>query len=575
MKAMILAAGLGTRLRPYSLHTPKPLFTIGQRPLLDIIIERLQQSGCAAAMINTHYHHTQIEAFVDAQDYTMPVGTRHEPDILGTGGGIRNMSDFWGDEPMLVLNADIVCDIDLKTVYRFHRQHTAPVTMVMHDCEAFNSVWVDQYDRIAGFQHGSKPAADVRRLAFTGIHVLDRRVLDFLPVSGPANIIDAYQRMLDSGESIAAYVSRGHYWRDIGTPENYRSAVYEHMAPAAFEAAFGTRDRTPIECRRLHGDGSDRQWFRATAGTKHLIMADHGLRLTRDREEIDAYVDIGRHLWACVATVPRIWSYDRFAGLVFLEDLGDRSLQQEAAGPDKSRRMDLYRRVIDRWIDTAMECVKGFDPEWTYQTRQYDRQVILENECRYFVEAFLIGYLGWDTDYETMADEFENLATETLKARPIGLMHRDLQSRNIMLHNEDVYFIDFQGARLGPLQYDLGSLLIDPYVGLPPSAQNDLLDYCANRVERRYGFEADSFKRGFPCCALTRNLQILGAFSYLSRIKNKTDFETYIPGAVQSLQRRLTDAASLAVPLPKLSLAASRAAQQIENMSASSETQHL
>lgn len=563
MKAMILAAGLGTRLRPYSRHTPKPLFTIDQRPLLDMIIERLQRSDCEAAMINTHYHHTQIEAFVQAQDYPLPVKTRHEPDILGTGGGIVNMSDFWGDGPMLVLNADIVCDIDLEKVFRFHQQHSAPVTMVMHDCETFNSVWVDQDNRVVGFQHGPKPAADVRQLAFTGIHVLDRRVLDFLPASGPAHIIDAYQRMLDSGESIAAYVSRDHYWQDIGTPQNYRSAVYDHMAPAAFAKAFGTWDRTPIECRRLHGDGSDRQWFRLTNGTQRLIMADHGLRLTSDQQEVDAYVDIGRHLWACAAAVPRIWSYDRFAGLVFLEDLGDRNLQQAATGLSESRQIDLYRRVIDRWIDMAMECVQGFDPQWTYQTRQYDRQVIVENECRYFVEAFLAGYLGWDIEYDAMAEEFENLASETLKAEPFGLMHRDLQSRNIMLYNEKIYFIDFQGARLGPLQYDLASLLIDPYVGLPQSVQRDLLAYCADRIDGRYDIDAAAFKRGYPCCALTRNLQMLGAFAYLSRIKNKTQFEAYIPRAVQSLHRGLANAGSIAVPLPKLTQAAHEAAKQI------------
>jgi aminoglycoside/choline kinase family phosphotransferase len=225
--------------------------------------------------------------------------------------------------------------------------------------------------------------------------------------------------------------------------------------------------------------------------------------------------------------------------------------------------MDLYRRVIDRWVDMAMECIKGFDPEWTYQTRQYNRRVILENECRYFVEAFLNGYLGWDIEYDVMAEEFENLASETLKAAPFGLMHRDLQSRNIMLQNEKIYFIDFQGARPGPLQYDLASLLIDPYVGLPRSVQKDLLDYCADRVAGRYGIDAAAFQDGYPCCALTRNLQMLGAFSFLSRVKNKTQFEAYIPGAVQRLQRRLKNAGSIAVPLPKLTQAANRAAKQI------------
>lgn len=563
MKAIILAAGLGTRLRPYSRHTPKPLFTFGQRPLLDIVIERLARSGCTAAMINTHYHHAQIEAFLAGQAYSFPVLTRHEPEILGTGGGIRNMADFWDSAPMLVLNADVVCDIDLERVYRFHAQHDAPVTMVMHDCEAFNSVWVDEQDRVIGFHGPPSESRKLRRLAFTGIHVVDRRILDYLPAAGPAHIIDAYQRMLADGETIKAFVSRDHYWRDIGTPENYRTAVYDHMAPAAFAAAFGSPPDEPIQCRRLHGDGSDRQWFRLSCGKRRLILADHGLRLTRSQQEVDAYVDIGRHLWSCDHAVPRIWSFDRLAGLVFVEDLGDQNLQQRAARLTASAKLKLYRRVIDRWLHMAVRCRKGFDPQWTYQTRRYDRQVILENECRYFVEAFLNGYLGWDLGYQDLAAEFEALARETAQLEPIGLMHRDLQSRNIMLRNEDIVFIDFQGARLGPLQYDLASLLIDPYVALSQSMQQDLLAYGSERLERQYGIAATRFERGYPYCALTRNLQMLGAFAYLSRIKGKTQFEAYIPRAVERLVRRLADTQSFAVPFLKLTQAAEQAAKQI------------
>jgi aminoglycoside/choline kinase family phosphotransferase len=100
-------------------------------------------------------------------------------------------------------------------------------------------------------------------------------------------------------------------------------------------------------------------------------------------------------------------------------------------------------------------------------------------------------------------------------------------------------------------------------VSLPQSVQKDLLAYCADRLVGRYAIDAAAFKRGYPCCALTRNLQMLGAFSYLSRVKNKTQFETYIPRAVQCLQRRLTNADPIAVHLPKLTQAANRAAKQI------------
>ena len=113
MKAMILAAGYGTRLQPYTGHTPKSLFSIAGRPLLDLIISQLHEAGCKAVIVNTHHSHHKIETFLAAQNYNLEVDTRFEPQILGTGGAIKNVPDFWDTRPFLVINADIVTDIDI------------------------------------------------------------------------------------------------------------------------------------------------------------------------------------------------------------------------------------------------------------------------------------------------------------------------------------------------------------------------------------------------------------------------------------------------------------------------------
>jgi NDP-sugar pyrophosphorylase family protein len=315
MKAMILAAGLGTRLAPYTDHTPKPLFTINQRPILALTIDRLRQSGCSEIIINTHHRHQQIESFVAAQEFDLPVTTRYEPQILGTGGGIRNIADWWGDGPLLVINADIVCDIDLAQVVACHRKHAQAVTMVMHDYPQFNCVWVDGGEWVTAFDAAPPVSENPRCMAFTGIHLLDRRVLDFLPADGFAGIIDAYRRLLAAGGRIKAFVARNHYWRDMGTPQSYQAAAFEQMAPVAFQEAFGIASSAPIERRALHGDGSDRRWFRLAQERRHLILADHGIRSSPIRQEVDAYVSIGRHLFAAGIPVPRIFLYDTFAGL--------------------------------------------------------------------------------------------------------------------------------------------------------------------------------------------------------------------------------------------------------------------
>ena len=160
-------------------------------------------------------------------------------------------------------------------------------------------------------------------------------------------------------------------------------------------------------------------------------------------------------------------------------------------------------------------------------------------ECRYFVEAFLNSYLGLTVDIRTLASEFSVLAERAERLACEGFMHRDLQSRNIMVKNNKPYLIDFQGGRIGPLQYDLAALLIDPYVDLPVDLQDDLQGYCCEQTRQKEAIDPDLFNDGYDCCRLTRNLQMLGAFGFLSNRKQKTYFAQYIPVAVRTLNRNL------------------------------------
>jgi aminoglycoside/choline kinase family phosphotransferase/dTDP-glucose pyrophosphorylase len=553
MKALILAAGLGTRLRPYTTHRPKALFTINQRPILARVIDALHRAGFEAVWVNAHHLYDQIEDYVAQTRFPIPVTVLREVDILGTGGALCNMAGYWQSGPLMIINADVVSDIDPAQVMAFHKAHEHPVTMVMHDRSEFNSVCVDADGDVTGFNRKERPGE--RLMAFTGIHVVDRKVLEFLPPQGPAHIIDAYRRMLEAGERIKAWVVTGHYWQDIGTPERYRAAVFDQMAPCAFEAAFGTRPHLPIARQQLHGDGSDRSWYRLGSGSQTLIMADHGIRESGGWQEVDAYVRIGRHLHDQGVAVPKIHLHDGCSGLVFVEDIGDVHLQSLVHRLDGTRREQLYRQVIDRWLTMAMEGRRNFDPRWTCQSTHYDRQIILERECRYFVEAFVQNFLGWKWTYTDFETEFESLARRIDQTQIPGYLHRDFQSRNIMVQHQRIVFIDFQGGRLGPIQYDLASLLIDPYAALPADVQQRLFTYGADRLDSRYGADLEKFEKGYALCAVSRNLQILGAFAYLSRVKGKRQFGTYIPTAVAGLVRNVSRAPA---DLPRLNDAALR-----------------
>ncbi|MBL7180506.1 MAG: phosphotransferase [Desulfobacterales bacterium] len=569
MKALILAAGLGTRLLPFTESIPKPLFPIAGRPLLDIIICDLQQAGCRSIIINTHHLNHLIEAFIASQKYPIPVLTRHEPVILGTGGAIKNVADFWDDKPFMVINSDIITDIDLKKVYHFHLNHGHPVTLVLHDDPEFNTVSVNHSGFITGFldkeftltppsSTASSPKSsrfgtgkkdlgadafgrETKNMAFTGIHVLNPEVLDLIPDKAFSSIIDIYRKLISEGGNVCAFISKNFHWKDIGTPQRYREAVFEKMAPKAFQQAFPNGSTHTIRCHPIKGDGSDRNWYRLHSRDRSLVMADHGIRHQSTTSEVDAFVLIGRHLCGKGIPVPRIFLYDTFSGLVFLEDLGNDNLQnlvQKSQRPDEI--ISSYKTVIDLLLKQSVEGAKGFDPSWAYQTDTYSRNLILDRECRYFVEAFLCGYLGMTSRFEDFEDDFFYLADKALEHAVNGFMHRDMQSRNIMVKDKQFYFIDFQGGRLGPIQYDLASLLIDPYVELPYPVQKQLVDYGIEKLSALIPVDPEHFCRGYHYCAVARNLQILGAFGYLSRNKGKTYFGNYIPAAVRSLKRNLS-----------------------------------
>ena len=541
MKALILAAGLGTRLLPYTDHTPKPLFPVDGIPLLDRLIFQLKAAECSAVAVNTHHLHEKIEAHIASSSYGIPVFTRHEPEILGTGGAIRNLSDFWDEDPFLVVNADILTDINFKEVFEFHCRNNAPGTLVLVDSPPLNSVAVDAKGSISHFLSPSELSGTVSKTyTFTGIQVLEPRILSLFPEKVPSSSIDVYRRLISEKSPPRFFIDKTCKWQDLGTPERYHTAVRKEMASSAFQSAFGRPPEDPIRWTLLAGDGSDRIWHRLQSGGHSLVAAEHGLNPEPGSSEVDSFVSLGRHLMRRNLPVPRLHRYDLFSGWVFMEDFGDTHLQSAVRNRNSSEAIGVcYREVIDILIRFSTAGIDGFDPAWTCQSAAYDQALILERECAYFVDAFLKGYLGLNVSPGDFLSDFERLAEGALSGAFTGLMHRDFQSRNILIHNDHPRIIDFQGARRGPIQYDVASLLIDPYVGLSESLQEELYAYTVSSLPKSHRFNPNEFRRCYDFCRITRNLQMLGAFGYLSRVKGKRQFEQYIPDAVNTLKRNL------------------------------------
>ncbi|MFO7860385.1 MAG: sugar phosphate nucleotidyltransferase [Desulfosalsimonas sp.] len=549
--ALILAAGLGTRLRPHSLKVPKPLFAVAGRPVIDIIISRLVDAGVSTIAVNVFHLPDQITGYIASRNYPVPVICRREPYLLGTGGAIGHFSDMLGHRPFVMINSDILTDISIADVVRQHSARGPAATLVMHDHPDFNKVVVDPEGSIAAF---TPPAGQNQSLmAFTGLQVIDPVIYSYIEPKQVVSSIDLFSAMIADGRRIEAYRVSGHYWMDLGTPHCFRQAVIDTMAPEIFQGLTGQKPRADdLYCRALIGDGSDRQWLRISFTGQSLIVADHGINTDKAVTEFDAFVAIGRHLFDKGVCVPKIHAHDRFSGLVFVADLGDTLLQQavgSAPGPDLVEK--YYKSIIDGLMDMHSRGSEGFDPDWAYQGAVYDRQMILEKEGRYFVAAFLQNYLempGIET--KALESEFCTMADVISGACRYGFMHRDFQSRNIMVTPKGFFFIDFQAGRIGPLEYDLASLLTDPYVALAPELQNRLADYAMHQLGIRAGSGEKNFQKGYRCCAISRNLQALGAYGRLVREKGKTDFARYMPAALANLKRLTAGTAD--PPLPVL-----------------------
>jgi len=538
LKALILAAGFGRRLAPYTRTTPKPLFTLSNQPLLDRVIRKAISAGVTSIKVNTHHLHQQIESYLAQQSYDVPVSTRYEPEILGTGGAIKNLADFWDEHPFLVLNSDIVFNVDLAEFLRSHAGMKALATLMLCDDPQFNQVWVGSDKRIWGFGVQEAPASiETKAMTFTGIQVIHPEILNFIPSNHHYSIIDAYREALTQNKSILACIPRRLVWSDLGSLDRYREAAIHSMVVAVMERKALTTKHAKIKREALAGDGSDRRWYRLKSGDASIIMVEHGIRSASETQEVDAYIQIGRHLSANHVNVPKLLQADPFAGLVFMEDLGDVHLQdivlQHSANSDAVKR--LYHEVVAQLVDMATTAGKRFNPQWAWQSASYDPTVILEKECRYFVEAFLNLYLELPVGFRSLKDEFVFLSEKIAENTYLGFMHRDFQSRNIMIHQNRCWFIDFQGGRIGPLQYDLASLLIDPYVALPQEVVTWLYQLYVKKLSSLEAIDPSVFQKGFEACAITRNLQILGAFGHLSKNKGKDYFETYIPIALRTL----------------------------------------
>ena len=553
-KAFVLAAGLGTRLRPLTLETPKPMLPLWERPMLARTLDMLALWGVREVLVNLHHAPGPILRYLAAQPFpALRISAVFEPVILGTGGALRNAAWFI-DQPFWLLNADVVADLDPRPLLRaWQKQKPLAACWMTEDagpktvrCE--NGLIVDFHDKERG------------HATFCGLQLLDERILPFIAKAGFDTLVAAYRRAQEKRHRIAGVFVPDSFWADIGAPAQYVQAHRDtarrlgragesFVLPAAAVLtpreqrllALAPEPLTPVEV--LPPRGSSREFFRLRDGKHSRIL----IRWSSARPDNRLYARHTRFLESIGIPVPRLLRDAPRDHFLAIEDLGPDTLESRLprlANPERAR---LYRENLAIALRLHLAGLPAASARRLPLMPAF-ADALYAWEHAYFADHVLRGRLRLpEKQIAAVAAELKSIAA-VLAGSPQALIHRDLQSSNILFRGKRSVWIDYQGMRRGPAAYDLASLLCDPYADLPAALQQGLLRHYVRRHPRGKEIAA-----AFPAAAIQRLCQALGAYGALSKNSGMEAFARHIPGAANQLLRALRSR-----PLPALEAAVRR-----------------
>ncbi len=578
--------------------------------------------GVRDVIVNCHHRAGDLVEYVTHghRPERLRVALSFEPRILGTGGALRRAEWFFDDGPFWLINADIVADVRPAFLMREYRRHRPLGVLWMHSGKGPRTVLLRD-GWVSDFQAGSPDVPGA--CTFCGLHLLDRRIFEYLPDAGYSSIVSAYERAIRSGERMAGVKVRESFWADTGTPADYLAAHADYAAwakkrgaglglgahplrddvkvegfsavaddvrigPGAYmrnsvlwpgvrvgararlenaivgsgvrvngavrhvvtraETALDVRERAVLRRRGWREEdvtvetwsprGSARQYLRLTKGRDRVVL----VRYDGDRLENTLFGRHARFLRHLGLRVPRVLYESRGPGLLLLEDLGDRSLQGVVQTSGWARAAPFYRQALrgvarlhDRGAAAAGRAGLPLMPAFGPELFRWEREL--------FTTQYMRGVLGLEDRMVFQVEKELQKVSNVLGAQPAVLIHRDLQSSNILIRGRQVAFIDFQGMRRGPAAYDIASLLCDPYVEMPMEQQRVHLAWYGKHVR------GQTFPENvFWCAAIQRLAQAIGAYIRLSEQPGGHRFRPFVSPALRMMRRALDRTA----PMPGL-----------------------
>ena len=608
-KALVLAAGFGTRLHPFTAVTPKALMPIWGVPLLEHALRRLESWGVEEIAVNVHSHPKEMVRYLNERQRTNPNSAKlhvsvEEGKILGTGGALRPLQRFFGDEPFWILNADVVASIGKEPLEQAFRESGSFAAVWLEPKRGPRTVEADRKRRITSFH--SDVAGTHGTYTLCGLHLISPDLFRYLPEREFCTLVEAYEAAMYDNRFAVGAVDPESYWADSGTPDAYlkihgelKDRAYRNLSGGEFyrpdldripanERNFfcvsptaslpsdvkgvnsivggDTRIESGANIQRsiLHGGsyagklqrvlsvplksycsspgvdpqlaclageewtgiqplgrrGSNRSFYRLFSPSRTAI----GIAYTNERAENKRY---GKHtalLAEAGVPVPQvIRDYGENEKMLVLEDWGDDNLQARVLSrPYETIRLytPVIRAVVALHRDvTRLVRERGVELEPAFDAALY------EWERGLFAKHLLDERFGIEQLPTEVENELKTVA-ETLQAQPQVVIHRDLQSSNVLMRGGRFCLIDFQGMRMGAAAYDLASLLYDPYVKLCASDRREL----AKLYAEEFPEQAEAAGKLLHLGAVQRLVQALGAFGRLASVGQKQFTRHILPG---------------------------------------------
>ncbi len=581
MKAFILCAGMGKRLKPITEEIPKPLIPILGKPLIFYTLEKLKEISIKEIGINLHWLPEKIKNFLQNFKNDFNFHFFYEKELLDTGGALKNAKDFLKDDDFIVINGDIIFDFSLKELLKFHKENENSRTILITDNKKTNNLIVSKEGNLLSI---SKKFSKNYK-TFCGIAIYKSEIFNLMEKE-IFSIKKIWEKAIEKKLKIKTFFIEPDKWKECGNINSYIKTLLYYLKKKGeknfinenlkikklklegfniIEKNVKIKENLKLRnCILLSGAKIEENEKYKLIGKNFKIKISRSLfqdkTLSKDKfltnfkkkkflflekitvggslrnfyssgknfvflesskedKEFERLIKLNNFFSFNNFPVPEVYKYSLKEKKAIFENCGEYSLYDLSKFLPVKKMEEFYKKVIEKVALLHNLKIKND----LYLNYVFDKEYFLW-ECNYFFENFLKNYLKIKEEYNFFKEDFEKLA-EISSNFEKRILHRDLQSQNILIKKGKIKFIDYQSSRLGPPSYDISSLLWDPYFEISKDLRKVLINYYKDKMGKNLPEDFDESIKYTRC---QRHFQALGAFSFLGLKRGKEHFLKFI-----------------------------------------------